>query len=80
MMEHIHLFHLRGGIDYTRLSLVHKSMMAMLRKMLLKKEKQKLREEDRQLLETYGKCIDFTDRESIQSLLEIACLSKKKIP
>lgn len=69
MLEHVQLFHLRGGIDYSRLSFIHRSMMSMLRKMLLKKHKNALTEEDRQLLDTYGKYVDFTDKESIQPLV-----------
>lgn len=69
MFKRLQLFHLQGGIDYSRLSFVHKSMMSMLRKMLLKKETDELRDEERQILETYGTCIDFTDRESIKPLV-----------
>ncbi|MDO4337527.1 MAG: flavodoxin domain-containing protein [Eubacteriales bacterium] len=69
MMDHLQLFHLRGKLDYSGLNLMHRSMMSMLRKMLLKKEPHTLREEDRLLLDTYGKCIDFTDPKSIQSLV-----------
>lgn len=72
MLEHIHIFHLRGGIEYSRLNFVHRTMMSMLRKMLLKKDPGKLSEEDRQLLATYGKCVDLTDRKSIQPLVECA--------
>lgn len=70
MLEHIQLFHLRGGIDYPRLSFVHKAMMSMLRKMLLKKDIHSLSDEDRQLLDTYGKYVDFTNRKSIRPLVE----------
>ncbi len=72
MLNQIKLFHFRGGIDYSRLNLVHKSMMAMLRRMLLKKDEKNLRDEDKQLLATYGKCVDFTDRESIRPLVKEA--------
>lgn len=72
MLEHIRIFHLRGAIDYSRLNLIHRSMMSMLRRMLLKKDAGSLREEDRQLLETYGKFVDFTDRKSIHPLIEYA--------
>lgn len=68
MLAQIKIFHLRGGIDYPRLNFVHRSMMAMLRRMLLKKDARDLSSEDRQLLDTYGKCIDLTDRESIRPL------------
>ena len=70
--EQIRLFHLRGGIDYSRLTFVHRSMMSMLRKMLLKKANSERSREDRQILETYGQCLDFTDRESIRPLVEYA--------
>lgn len=66
------LFHLRGGIDYDKLSFVHKSMMAMLRKSLARKDRESLREEDRQLLDTYGSCVDFTSKESIQPIVQCA--------
>ncbi len=72
MLEHIHIFHLRGGIEYSRLNFVHKSMMAMLRRMLLKKDPHELSDEDKQLLATYGKCVDLTDRSSIRPLVEFA--------
>lgn len=72
MLEHLCLFHLRGGIDYSRLNVLHRSMMSMLRRMLLKKDIHTLRNEDRMLLDTYGKCIDFTDRESIRPLVDYA--------
>lgn len=68
--EKIHLFHLRGGIDYSRLNFIHKAMMSMLRKMLLKKDPESLKNEEKQLLETYGKCIDFTRRETITPLVD----------
>lgn len=70
MLKKIHIFHLRGGIDYSKLNFIHKSMMSMLRKMLLKKEASSLSAEDKQLLETYGKVVDFTDSQSIQPLVD----------
>lgn len=77
MLEHICLFHFRGGIDYSRLTFIHKSMMSMLRKMLLEKEEHTLSEEDRRLLETYGKCVNYTDRNSIESLID--CVLKEAV-
>lgn len=69
MINSMKLFHLRGGISYARLGFVHKSMMAMLRRMLLKKAPSELGCEDRLLLETYGTEIDFTDRASIRPVV-----------
>lgn len=69
MQEKIKLFHLRGGIDYAKLSLMHKSMMAMLYKMTRKKDASSLSDEDKEMLATYGKAVDFTDREMIDPLV-----------
>lgn len=72
ILEQIQIFHLRGSLDYSRLSLMHRAMMTMLHRMLLKKERDTLTEEDKQLLDTYGKYIDFTVHESIYPLTEYA--------
>ena len=69
MMEKLHIFHFRGAIDYAKLGLVHRAMMAMLRKMLLKKDENTLREEDKQLVQSYGGRADFTDPASIKPLV-----------
>ncbi len=71
ILNRLRLFHLRGDMDYSRLSFTHRSMMAMLRKMLLKKEGDgSLSPEDRMLLDTYGKSLDFTDEKTIQPLVD----------
>lgn len=70
MREHIMLFHLRGGIDYTSLSLMHKLMMSALKKMTEKKSPEELTSENREFLDTYGKKIDFTSRDFIFPIIE----------
>lgn len=72
MLDTIHLFHLQGGIDYARLNFIHKSMMAMLRKTLSQKPSEEMREEDKLLLVTYGKMVDFTNRETIKPIVDCA--------
>ena len=69
MREKVRQFHLRGGIDYSRLGLTHKAMMAMLRRVMLKKGYGNLRSEDQMMLDTYGGTVDFTNRESLAPLL-----------
>ena len=69
MREKIRQFHLRGGIDYSRLGLTHKAMMAMIRTVMLKKGYDNLRSEDQMMLDTYGGTVDFTNRESLVPLL-----------
>ena len=66
------IFHLRGGLDYSRMGMVHKAMMGMLKKMLESKPEQELTGEDRQILATYGQTIDFTDRASVRPIIEWA--------
>lgn len=70
MMSHFQIFHLRGGIDYSRLNLIHKAMMSMMHKMLLDKAPEERSSEDEEMLRTYGKVVDFTDRQTILPILE----------
>lgn len=70
MRNSIRFFHLRGGIDYSELNMMHKGMMAMLKKMVEKKDEQEKTDEDRQMLETYGQKVDFTDRNSIIPIVD----------
>ncbi len=69
MQTHIQQFHLRGGIDYPRLSLLHRIMMAGLRKFLLDKGYENLRDEDKLLIDTYGKQLDFIQKDSIAPIV-----------
>lgn len=69
IIDNIKFFHFRGGIDYKKLSLVHKAMMAMLKKVVSKKPEDKLTDDDKELLATYGDKVDFTDRSAIVTLV-----------
>ncbi|WP_042678895.1 flavodoxin domain-containing protein [Anaerosalibacter massiliensis] len=69
MSDGIKFFHLRGGIDYKKLGFIHKSMMAMLKTVISKKDSQELSDDDRELLATYGKKVDFTDKSTLKPLL-----------
>ena len=70
IIEEIKIFYLRGGINYKKLNLKHKIMMGLLKRMLIKKGLHKINEEDKILIETYGKILKFTDKNSIIELLE----------
>lgn len=70
MQRHIKQFHFRGGIDYAKLGVVHKAMMAMLRQSMLKRGRDSLRAEDRLMLDTYGTRVDFTDQKTIAPLID----------
>ena len=54
------IFHLRGVLDYGRLSLKHRAMMALLHK-ACSRNPGKVSAEDREFLDTYGKHVDYMD-------------------
>lgn len=69
MRNNIKFFHLRGGINYKELSFIHRTMMAMLRFVLSRKNSDKLSDDDKELLATYGGKVDFTDKNTLAPLL-----------
>lgn len=69
MQANIKFFHFRGGIDYDKLGFIHKSMMTMLKIVISKKSSEELSDDDRELLDTYGGKVDFTDKSAIEPLL-----------
>ena len=67
----IKVFHLRGSIDYKKLSPIHRIMMFMMKKFVMdKKTPDKRTDEDRAFLETYGGHVDFTERSAIKPLID----------
>lgn len=68
MKERIKAFHLRGGIDYSNIGLIHKSMMMMLRKSL---EKNLSTIAPRKTLKysNYREKVDFTDIKILEPVL-----------
>jgi len=71
MKSKIKVFHLRGGMDYGELGLSHKLMMSMVHKMVAKKDKESLSDEDKNMLETYGESVDFTDKGTIAPIISL---------
>ena len=69
MQKAIHIYHLRGGMHYSKMSFLHRTMMNMMMKMVRKKPENELRAEDRMMLDTYGQDIDFTDRRTIAPMI-----------
>jgi menaquinone-dependent protoporphyrinogen IX oxidase len=68
--ENIKIYYLRGGMNYKKLNLKHKTMMGLLKKMIQKKGSEKLTDENKEFLETYGKTIDFTNKNNINEIVE----------
>ena len=72
IMKDIKVFFLRGGIDYGKMSLKHRIMMAGMNMVLVrkvKKEGDNASDEDRGFVETYGKTADFTDKNSTMGIV-----------
>lgn len=61
LLDRAKIFHLRGGIDYQKLSFGHRTMMKLLYQSLRRTPLEKQTAENRALIETYGKQVDFTD-------------------
>ena len=77
MRKSTKVFHLQGGIDYGKLGIVHKSMMAMIKRTVARKKA--LTNDDKEFMATYGKKVNLTNQQSIMPLVEYckaqACIS-----
>lgn len=65
------IFHLRGAINYEKLNIKHKTMMAMLYAKVKRIPEEKQNAETNALIETYGKQVNFVDIEDLNQLIEI---------
>jgi menaquinone-dependent protoporphyrinogen IX oxidase len=66
----IKLYCLRGGINYKKLNLKHKIMMGLLKKLIIKKGLEKMNEESKEIIATYGQTVDFMDKNSIAEIIK----------
>ena len=73
VFEKAKIFHLRGGIDYSKLGFKHKTMMGMLYKKAVTLPEDKKTSEVKAMIETYNKQVDFVDLSSLESIIE-ACM------
>ena len=69
--ETARLVHLRGGIDYSGLGLLHRLMMKFLCASLKKKPVGQRTAEDTAMIAAYGKTLDFTDFGALERIVEI---------
>lgn len=63
------IFHFRGGIDYTQLSMANKLLLKVIINSLKKVPDAELTSENKALIETYGQTVDFSDRTAIEPLV-----------
>lgn len=69
VFEKAKIFHLRGGIDYSELNFAHKTMMKLLYNAVKNLPKEKLTAEDRAMIETYSKNVNFIDFSSLDEII-----------
>lgn len=72
IFEKAKIFHLRGGIDYSKLNFAHKTMMKLLYNAVKNLPKEKLTAEDRAMIETYNKKVNFIDFSSLDEIINEA--------
>lgn len=70
LFKQIKIFHLRGGIDYSNLSFIHKTMMNLVYKHAKNLPDEKKTAEDKAMIDTYGKKVDFIDFSSLDSITD----------
>jgi menaquinone-dependent protoporphyrinogen IX oxidase len=81
MLAKTKVFHLRGGIDYSKLGFIHKRMMNMVHRSVAKMEESQLTDENKEFLETYGKRVYFTDRSAIRPIVDyVSALGRPQVP
>ena len=66
--RHAQIFHLRGAIDYGKLNLKHRTMMALLYAKAKRLPEEKKNAETRSLIETYGKQVSFVNDDALERL------------
>lgn len=64
------LFHLRGGIDYSRLNPIHRAMMTLLYNKARRLPEEKKTAETRAMIETFNQKVDFVDFDSLRPIVE----------
>lgn len=69
LYQHAHIFHLRGGIDYSQLNFKHKTMMGLLYKKAVKLPEEKKTAEVKAMIETYNKKVDFVAFDSLAPII-----------
>ena len=64
------VFHLRGGIDYQKLTFKHKTMMTLLYNKVKKLPEEKQTAEMKAMIATFNSKVDFVDFNSLNYIAE----------
>ena len=65
----LRFFYLRGGFDYSKLNVFYKVIMTFLKWKLKMKREQELTPDERGMLTSYSRSVDFTRRENIKEII-----------
>lgn len=65
------IFHLRGGIDYKKLSFKHKIMMRLLYNKVKNLSDEKKNAEVRVMIETFNQKVDFINYDDLNQIIEV---------
>jgi len=68
LLRNARMFHLRGGIDYRKLTVKHKTMMTLLYNKAKKLPEDKKTAEVKAMIETFNSKVDFVDYNSLNQI------------
>ena len=69
VFENAKIFHLRGGIDYTQLNFVHKTMLKLLYNRIKNLPEEKKTPEDKAMIDTYNKKVNFIEFSTLNKII-----------
>lgn len=69
MKDRVQFFLLRGGLNYKKMNFIDRLLMFLLVKSVKLRKTEKLDEDSKALIATYGKVIDFTNRDAIAPII-----------
>lgn len=71
VLNRTQILHLRGGMDYSKLSFMHKKMMSFVYKKAKNTPEEKKTAEVKEMIATYNQTVDFTDFNSLQQVIDV---------
>ncbi|MCL2688889.1 MAG: flavodoxin domain-containing protein [Chitinispirillia bacterium] len=70
LFKHLKLFFLRGGFDHYKLNFMYRLFFWIAKRKIDKKPVEKLTTDEKLVIETYGKNLDFTNKENIKPVVD----------
>ena len=70
LLKNTIIFHLRGGIDYQKLTFKHRTMMTLLYNKAKRLSEDKKTAEVKAMIETFNSKVDFVDYNSLNQIIE----------